>query len=106
MSSSVGPGSIARSSLLPAEGDVPLLWVRLLWSALALTADSRAQGPGQAASCTYLHWWALHKNEVLDAVTVRCTLLTPEREPRKMGKGVLGAPFSLIPFQSLKICYW
>lgn len=67
---------------------------------LSLGTNGRLQSSGTTAS-TYLHWCVLHKNKVPDAAAVtvrlRCTLLTPKREPRKMGKGVLGTPFSLSP---------
>lgn len=96
--SSVCPGSTATKLPTATWG-----WCALSLGeafVLSLGTNGRLQSSGTTAS-TYLHWCVLHKNKVPDAAAVtarlRCTLLTPEREPRKMGKGVLGAPFSLSP---------
>lgn len=92
----------SRAPMLLTGVDVPFLPARLF--EFSLGTSGRLQSSGTRAStrlsvCTYLHWWALHKNKVLDAavVTVRCTLLSSEREPRKMVRGALVAPFSSSP---------
>lgn len=67
-----------------------------------LGSNGRLQSSGTRANIhlsisTYLPWRLPHENKVLGAAvtTVRSTLLSSEREPWKMERSMLLAPFSL-----------